>query len=80
LQKLEMETQRVSKSIVLFSANVERMHALLEGAGPRNCVDIFSNMFVYGGSGQNEETRAITGNGHQNTRTAPRFGAGNSVI
>jgi hypothetical protein len=61
LQKLEVETQRVSRKIVSFSSSVERMHALLEGAGPRNCVDVFSNMFLSGQAAQNEETRAITG-------------------
>jgi hypothetical protein len=72
MHKLEVETQRVSRSIVSFSTSVERMHALLEGAGPRNCVDVFSHMFLNGGNGPNEETAAITGNGHQNIRNTHR--------
>lgn len=73
LQKLEVETQRVSKKIVSFSTSIERMHALLEGAGPRNCVDVFSNMFMNAGV-QNEETAAITGDRRRATRNGSRYG------
>jgi hypothetical protein len=74
LQKLESETRRVSRNIVSFSSSVERMHALLDGAGPRNCVDVFSSMLLGGNSGQNEETRAITGSRRPTTRGGSRYG------
>ena len=51
LEKLETETQRVSQSIVSLSSSVERMHALVDGAGPRSCVDAFQAILLSGGSG-----------------------------
>ncbi|KAG7338319.1 hypothetical protein IV203_028634 [Nitzschia inconspicua] len=74
LQKLEVETQRVSQSIVSFSSSVERMHALLEGAGPRNCTDVFSNLFLSTQNGPNEETTAMTGERRPTRRNESRYG------
>ena len=50
LQKLENETQRVSQNIVKFSANVERMHSLLDGGGTKSCVDVLSQILMSGNS------------------------------
>ncbi|KAG7351867.1 hypothetical protein IV203_007915 [Nitzschia inconspicua] len=74
LQKLEIETQRVSQSIVSFSSSVERMHALLEGAGPRNCTDVFSNIFLSTQNGPSEETTAMTGERRPTRRNESRYG------
>lgn len=51
VQKLENETQRVSQSVLNFSAGVERMHSLLDGSGTKNCIDVLSQMLLLGGSG-----------------------------
>jgi len=48
VQKLDTETKRVSQNIVQFSANIERMHSLLDGGGTRSCVDVFSQLLVPG--------------------------------
>jgi uncharacterized phage infection (PIP) family protein YhgE len=48
MQKLDTETKRVSQNIVQFSANIERMHSLLDGGGTRSCVDVFSQLLVPG--------------------------------
>lgn len=48
VQKLENETQRVSQNIVKFSANIERMHNLLDGGGAKSCVDVLSQILMAG--------------------------------
>jgi len=73
LQKLENETQRVSQNIVAFSTSVERMHALLDGSGTRNCVDVLSQLLMSSNNRQSEETAAITGN-RPATRSGQRYG------
>lgn len=72
LQKLENETQRVSQSIVALSTSVERLHAMLEGGGNRNCVDALQAIL---GNRPSEETRSITGVARRApTRNGPRYG------
>ncbi|MGK3752344.1 MAG: hypothetical protein ACI8RD_004648 [Bacillariaceae sp.] len=52
VQKLENETQRVSRNVLAFSSSVERMNGLLDGAGTRNCVDAaLSSILMMGGVG-----------------------------
>lgn len=73
LQKLENETKRVSQSIVSLSTGVERMHAMLEGGGTRNCVGALQSILM--SSRPSEETRSITGNSTiASTRNGPRYG------
>jgi len=62
VQKLENETQRVSQNILAFPAYVERMHDLLDGAGPRNCVDALSSMLLINGGGGGSNGATNSGN------------------
>jgi hypothetical protein len=74
LQKLENETQRVSQSIVALSTSVERLHAMLEGGGARNCVGALQAI-LGGNNRSSDETRSITGNARlAPTRNGPRYG------
>jgi hypothetical protein len=50
LEKLGEETQRVSRAIVELSSSVERMHALVDGSGPRSCVDAFQSILLSSGA------------------------------
>jgi hypothetical protein len=79
LQKLENETQRVSKNIVEFSTTVERMHTLLEGPGTRSCVDVFSQILMSSNATPNEETRSMTGSS-ASRRRAQSYGRVNGNL
>jgi len=67
VQKLENETQRVSRNILNFSTSVERMHNLLDGSGTRNCVDVLSQLlFMNGSTPSTDETlRGLTTGGQR---------------
>jgi len=74
VQKLENETQRVSQNILAFPAYVERMHDLLDGAGPRNCVDALSSMLLINGGGGGSSGATNSGNTNATRRGSTRVG------
>jgi hypothetical protein len=74
LSKLESETQRVSQCIMSLTGSVERMHALLDSARSRGCVDALQQLLLTRSpeGASNEERAAMTGS--RRISRGPRYG------
>ncbi|KAL7569886.1 hypothetical protein ACA910_008553 [Epithemia clementina (nom. ined.)] len=68
IEKLNRETQQVSKCIMAIVGGIERMHLMLDNSGDRSCYSVLSDILAVTGSvagpdasGRHDETTAMTG-------------------